>query len=61
MLFDFLYGMCKAFLGMIWIIAMCVCIFGPILLTVFVSAGFILLYFITIPLAEGLRSMSDWI
>ena len=61
MFFDFLCGVCKTFLGMIWVIIMCVCIFAPILLSVFVSAGYMLLYFITIPLAGGLWSISDWI
>lgn len=61
MFFDFLCGVCEAFLGMIWIIIMCACFFGPILLAIFVSAGFILLYFITIPLAGGLWSISDWV
>lgn len=60
MLFDFLHGVCGVFLGMIWIIIMCACIFGPILLAIFVSPGFMLLYFITIPLAGGLLSIS-WI
>lgn len=61
MFFDFLCGVFEAFLGMIWIIIMSACFFGPILLAVFVSAGFILLYFITIPLAGGLWSICDWI
>lgn len=61
MFFDFLCGVCRTFLGMIWIIAICVCAFGPILLAVFVSEGFMLLYFITIPLIGGLWPLSDWI
>lgn len=61
MLFDFLLAVRRTFLGMMWIVAMCICVFGPILLAVFISAGFILLYFITIPLAGGLRSIIDWI